>query len=157
MSRDGTRVLDAGTVIAQDPVQLPVLEGPKLYKRDGWYYIFAPIGGVGKTGSQAVGRARNIAGPYQWRVAAREGRHADTGTTPGGVTSRHQPAPAGSCTSTAPAAFGRIVYLEPVQWHDGWPVIGSPVAGETFGQPVTSAPLPVNLPMKQWAAAAGFR
>ena len=24
----------------------PTVEGPKFYKRDGWYYIFAPAGGV---------------------------------------------------------------------------------------------------------------
>ncbi|MEI9905435.1 MAG: hypothetical protein WDN06_16950 [Asticcacaulis sp.] len=35
---------------------------PKVYKRNGWYYIFAPIGGVDK-GGEAVGRARAITGP----------------------------------------------------------------------------------------------
>ena len=62
LSADGTRVLDEGKAIVEDRVNLPVLEGPKLYKRHGWYYIFAPIGGVG-TGGQAVLRSRNIYGP----------------------------------------------------------------------------------------------
>ena len=51
MSADGKHVLDEGRVIVQDPEHLPVLEGPKLYKRNGYYYIFAPFGGVG-TGSR---------------------------------------------------------------------------------------------------------
>lgn len=45
MTPDATRVLDEGTVVMEDPVNLPVLEGPKLLKRNGWYYIFAPYGG----------------------------------------------------------------------------------------------------------------
>ena len=67
LSSDGKRVLDAGTTVVEDAKALPVLEGPKLYKRNGWYYIFAPIGGV-ETGPQAVMRARNIWGPYEHRV-----------------------------------------------------------------------------------------
>ena len=55
-------MLDEGETIVEDRVNLPVLEGPKLYKRNGWYYIFAPIGGV-ERGPQAVGRARNITRP----------------------------------------------------------------------------------------------
>ncbi len=48
MAADGKSVLDDGKIIVQDPVHLPVLEGPKFYKRNGWYYIFAPMGGVGE-------------------------------------------------------------------------------------------------------------
>lgn len=66
MSWDGTTALDDGVVIAEDKARLPVLEGPKFHKRNGWYYIFAPIGGVTQ-GPQAVGRARNVEGPYEWK------------------------------------------------------------------------------------------
>lgn len=54
MGMDGTRVLDAGTIVVEGKARLPVLEGPKLYKRHGRYYIFAPIGGV-MAGPQVVG------------------------------------------------------------------------------------------------------
>jgi beta-xylosidase len=40
-------------------------------------------------------------------------------------------------------AFGRIVHLQPVQWRDDWPLMGEPVAGQTWGQPVASHALPV--------------
>ncbi len=66
MTEDGKKVIDDGKTIVDDPKQLPTLEGPKLYKRDGYYYIFAPFGGVGK-GSQAALRAKNIYGPWESR------------------------------------------------------------------------------------------
>ncbi len=98
-------------------VLLPVLEGPKLYKRDGWYYIFAPIGGV-ETGSQAVGRARKIAGPYEWRVVLAKGTTQIQGPHQGGYV--QTPAGAGWFLHfNSTGAFGRIAYLEPVQWRDG--------------------------------------
>jgi len=148
MSADGTRVLDAGTVIAQDPVNLPVLEGPKLVKRHGWYYIFAPIGGV-ETGSQAVGRARKITGPYEWRVVLARGSTPVQGPHQGGYVET----PKGEgwfLHFNSTGAFGRIVYLEPVRWRGDWPLMGEPVSGQTWGQPVEQAPVPVSVPARQW-------
>ena len=141
MSPDGTRLLDEGVVIAEDKEKLPVLEGPKLYKRDDWYYIFAPIGGVG-TGPQAVGRARRITGPYEWRTVL------EPGTTP--IQGPHQggwvETPSGQgwfAHFNSTGAFGRIVHLQPVTWVDGWPVMGAPIAGKTnAGQPGANWPMP---------------
>ncbi|HVJ02816.1 MAG TPA: family 43 glycosylhydrolase, partial [Sphingomonas sp.] len=140
MSPDGTRLLDEGKVIAEDKEKLPVLEGPKLYKRNGWYYIFAPIGGVG-TGPQAVGRARSIEGPYEWRVVL------EAGTTP--VQAPHQggyvETPSGQgwfAHFNSTGGFGRIVHLQPVRWVDDWPVMGDPIPGKLSGQPVLSHAMP---------------
>ncbi|MBP2278696.1 glycoside hydrolase family 43 protein [Sphingomonas sp. PL20] len=135
MSADGTRVLDAGIVVADDPKALPVLEGPKLYKRDGWYYIWAPIGGVDK-GDQAVGRARHITGPYEWRTVLTQGTTAVQGPHQGAWVET----PSGQgwfAHFNSTGAFGRITYLEPVHWKDGWPIVGDPP-----GQPVTTYPFP---------------
>jgi beta-xylosidase len=141
MSPDGTRVLDAGVIVAQDRARLPVLEGPKLYKRHGWYYIFAPIGGVG-AGPQAVGRARDIRGPYEWRdVMAPGGPLALKGPHQGGWVET----PSGQgwfLHFNAAGAYGRIVYLEPVRWRDDWPVIGEAAPGETTGRPVAGGAYP---------------
>ncbi len=141
MSPDGTRVLDAGTVIVEDKVRLPTLEGPKLYKRNGWYYIFAPFGGV-STGAQAVGRSRDIRGSYEWHTVLKPGTS--------GVQGPHQGAwvetPSGQgwfIHFNSTGAFGRIDYLEPLRWVDGWPIIGAPIPGDAeAGQPVASAPMP---------------
>jgi beta-xylosidase len=145
MSTDGTRVLDAGTTIVQDALNLPVLEGPKLYKRHGWYYIFAPIGGVG-TGGEAVLRARNIFGPYQWRIVLVPGQSAVDGPHQGGYVET----PGGEgwfIHFNSTGAFGRITYLEPVRWRDDWPVIGDPMGDGRQGQPVLEHTLPVRVPV----------
>jgi len=140
MSPDGTRLLDQGRVIAEDKEKLPVLEGPKFHKRNGWYYIFAPIGGV-STGPQAVGRARDIRGPYEWRVVL------EAGDTP--VQAPHQggyvETPSGEgwfVHFNSTGAFGRIVHLQPVRWTGDWPLMGRPIAGKVSGEPVLSHPMP---------------
>ena len=46
MSPDGTRLLDEGTLVYDGHGGDPTVEGPKLYRRKGYYYIFAPAGGV---------------------------------------------------------------------------------------------------------------
>ncbi len=135
MSADGKRLLDAGTTIVQDPVHLPVLEGPKLYKRNGWYYIFAPKGGVA-TGDQVVLRSRNLYGPYDWRVVLAQGSTHVNGPHQGGWVET----PDGRgwfLHFQQRGAHGRIDWLEPVVWKDDWPLMG--VAGE----PIAVGPLPV--------------
>lgn len=140
MSPDGRRVLDDGRVIVDDPRDLPVLEGPKLYKRNGYYYIFAPFGGV-TTGAQAVLRSRNIYGPYEHRVVLSEGSTSINGPHQGGYVET----PDGQgwfVHFQATGAHGRIVHLEPVHWVDEWPVIGEAPQGVTMGEPVRSALIP---------------
>jgi beta-xylosidase len=140
MSDDGTKVLDAGKVIVDDPANLPVLEGPKLLKRNAWYYIFAPYGGVEK-GPQAVLRSKHIYGPYQVRTVLAQG---DTG-----VQAPHQggyvETPKGEAWFVhfnSTGAYGRIVHLQPVRWVDDWPIMGEPIAGSTTGQPVMTHAMP---------------
>lgn len=140
MSADGTRVLDAGEVIVEDKVNLPILEGPKLYKRNGWYYIFAPIGGV-STGPQAVLRARSIRGPYEHRVILEPGASPLAGPHQGGWVET----PSGEgwfAHFNSTGAFGRIVHLQPVRWENDWPIIGEPLPGKTAGQPVATYAMP---------------
>lgn len=142
MSTDGSRVLDEGKTIVEDRVNLPVIEGPKLYKRHGWYYIFAPIGGVG-SGGQAVLRSRNIFGPFEWHVALVAGQTQVLGPHQGAYIDTPQGA-GWFVHFNSTGAFGRITYLEPVRWHDDWPVIGDPINDGTQGQPVTEHAVPVT-------------
>ncbi len=133
MKPDGTALLDAGKTIIEDKLALPVLEGPKVYKRNGYYYIFAPFGGV-ETGGQAVMRARSVDGPYEHRVVL----------TPGnGLNGPHQggwvDTPSGQgwfVHFNSTGAFGRITYLQPVTWKDDWPEMGQ------AGMPVSTAAYP---------------
>ncbi len=140
MSADGKSVLDDGKVIVEDPVKLPTLEGPKLYKRNGYYYLFAPFGGV-ETGSQAVLRSRNIYGPYDSRTVLSKGTTEVQGPHQGGYVET----PSGEgwfVHFNSTGAYGRIVYLEPVKWEEDWPIIGERLAGAATGQPVQSHALP---------------
>ena len=53
-----------------DGADLPgmlTLEGPKAYRQDGWYWIYAPAGGVAD-GYQVVFRSRDLHGPYEHRI-----------------------------------------------------------------------------------------
>jgi beta-xylosidase len=138
LSADGLHVIDAGRVVI-DGDRLPgyrTLEGPKLYKRNGWYWVFAPAGGV-REGWQSAFRARSIQGPYEDRIVLAQGG------TP--VNGPHQ----GALVETASGeswflhfqdrgAYGRIVHLQPTVWKDGWPVMGSDPDGDGTGEPVPS-------------------
>lgn len=140
MSPDGKSVLDDGKVIVEDKANLPILEGPKVYKRNGWYYILAPFGGVEK-GAQAALRARSIEGPYEQRVVLRQGTTDLQGPHQGGWVET----PSGEdwfVHFNSTGAFGRITYLEPLKWVDDWPLIGDPIPGDTAGQPVSTHAMP---------------
>jgi beta-xylosidase len=134
MSRDGKTLLDNGTVVFDDPDTQPVLEGPKFLKKDGWYYIIAPAGGV-PVGWQTVLRSKNVYGPYEAKIVLHQGDTEINGPHQGGLVDtesgewwfihfqdRH--------------AYGRIVHLQPAAWADGWPVIGVDQNNDGIGEPV---------------------
>jgi beta-xylosidase len=137
LNADATKVLDAGEVIIDGNklTNWTTLEGPKLYKRHGYYYVFAPSGGV-TGGYQAVFRATNIYGPYEHRIVLEQGK------TP--INGPHQGAwvdtPAGEnwfLHFQDRGAYGRVVLLEPMIWRDDdWPVIGDEPDHTGKGQPV---------------------
>jgi beta-xylosidase len=143
MSADGKKVLDEGREIMRDPKNLPTLEGPKMYKRHGWYYIFAPYGGV-PIGAQAVLRSRNIYGPYEYRTVLAQGNTQINGPHQGAYVET----PDGKgwfVHFQSRGAHGRIVHLQPVRWDDDWPVIGKADDAATVGEPVAEYPVPVAL------------
>lgn len=136
LNEDGTRFADDGrTVVEGAEIEgWTTIEGPKLYKRNGYYYIFAPAGGV-KQGWQAVFRSKEIYGPYENHIAM------DQGPTP--INGPHQ----GAWVSTSGGqdwflhfqdqeAYGRVVHLQPMVWKNDWPVIGEDPDGDGKGQPV---------------------
>lgn len=118
----------------------PTVEGPKIYKRNQYYYVFAPAGGV-STGWQIVLRSKNIYGPYERKVVMAQGNTM--------VNGPHQ----GAWVQTKAGddwflhfqdkeAYGRIVHLQPMQWKDNWPVIGEDADGDGTGQPVIQYKIP---------------
>jgi beta-xylosidase len=145
MDAGATRMLDDAGKIIIDGARYPgyfSVEGPKFYKANGYYYVFAPAGGV-EMGWQAVFRSRSITGPYEAR------RVMDQGDTP--VNGPHQgawvDAPDGKdwfLHFQDKGAYGRVVHLQPMRWQDGWPVIGAPGRTPGVGEPVTTYAKPVQ-------------
>jgi beta-xylosidase len=109
-------------------------EGPKLYKRDGWYYVFAPSGSV-KGGWQGVFRSRTLQGPYEGRDVLDQGATSINGPHQGAWVTT----PAGEdwfLHFQDTDSYGRRVWLEPMRWKKGWPVIGQDRDGDGIGEPV---------------------
>lgn len=131
-----------GTKITSDPVLVfdgndgvnHTIEGPKLYKRNGYYYIFAPAGGVA-TGWQLALRSKNIYGPYEVKTVMAQGKSPINGPhqgawvdTPGGES--------WFINFQDKGAYGRIIHLNPMQWINDWPIIGIDKDGDGCGEPV---------------------
>ena len=134
MSRDGKKILDNGTIIFQDMNKEPVIEGPKLFKKDGYYYISAPAGGVSK-GWQCILRSKNIYGPYEDKIVLHQGNTSINGPHQGGLVELKS----GQwwfMHFQDKDAYGRIVHLQPVEWIEGWPLIGKDINNDGIGEPV---------------------
>lgn len=134
MSPDGKRLLDNGRVLYENTDRQPVIEGPKVFKIAGWYYILAPGGGV-PTGWQAALRSKNIYGPYEDKVVMHQGSTPVNGPHQGGLVELES----GQWWFVHfqdRGVYGRVVHLQPVEWKDGWPLIGEDIDGDGIGEPV---------------------
>lgn len=134
LSADGTQTIGESKIIFDGHQNHPTVEGTKLYKRNGYYYIFAPAGGV-STGWQLVLRSKNIWGPYEEKIVLAQGK-----TT---INGPHQGAWVDTQTGEDwfihfqdKDAYGRIVHLQPMVWKNDWPVIGEDLDGDGTGEPV---------------------
>ncbi|HEY4611866.1 MAG TPA: glycoside hydrolase 43 family protein, partial [Bacteroidota bacterium] len=134
MSPDGTAILADSTMLFDGRESHPTIEGPKMYKRGGYYYVFAPAGGV-KSGWQTALRSRNIDGPYEDKIVLQQGSTA--------VNGPHQGAWVETQTGESwfihfqdRGAYGRVVHLEPMRWSDGWHLVGEDYDGNGIGEPV---------------------
>lgn len=135
MSADGMKLLDDGVLVFDGHDAHPTVEGPKFYKRNGYYYIFAPAGGV-STGWQLVLRSKNIYGPYDEKIVLAQGKT--------NVNGPHQGAWVNTQTGEDwflhfqdKGAYGRVVHLQPMTWKNDFPVIGIDADGDGTGEPVT--------------------
>lgn len=72
LSTDATKAITQSRIVFDGHEAHQTCEGPKLYKRGDYYYIFHPAGGV-PTGWQVVLRSQNIYGPYEWKKVLAQG------------------------------------------------------------------------------------
>ena len=134
MKADGTKTIDAGVMVYDGHDDDPTIEGPKFYKRNGYYYIFAPGGGVA-TGWQTLLRSKNIYGPYERKVVMDQGESITNGPHQGAWVST-QTGEDWFLHFQDKEAYGRVVHLQPMKWQNDWPVIGVDKDGDGKGQPV---------------------
>lgn len=134
LSPDGKKAVGESKIIYDGHDIDPTIEGPKFYKKNGYYYIFAPAGGVA-TGWQLAMRSKNIWGPYERKIVMDQGQTV--------VNGPHQ----GAWVDTATGedwfihfqdvgAAGRLTHLQPMTWRNDWPVIGEDKDGDGCGNPV---------------------
>ena len=137
MSWDGKQLLGTTTTVANGST----LEGPKLGKRNGYYYIFAPEGGI-DNGYQVVFRSSAILGPYQSKTILEQGSTNTNGPHQGSWIDL----PNGQSWFyhfQQNGGWGRIAHLEPAQWGtDDWPKIGVDLDGNGIGEPVAQPKKP---------------
>ncbi len=137
MSTDGLRAVSEDHFIfnGNDPDHPAItIEGPKVYKRNGYYYIWAPAGGV-KDGYQVVLRSRNIRGPYEIKKVMHTGNTVINGPHQGGLVDTVN-GDEWFIHFQDRGLYGRICHLQPVTWKNEWPIIGVNPDSDDCGEPV---------------------
>ena len=107
-------------------------EGSQLFKVNGKYYLFNIAWPKGGMRTVIIHRADKITGPYEGKVGLQ-----DLGVAQGGLIDT----PDGNWFAYLFRDFGsagRIPYLVPVKWIEGWPVLG------TDGKVPEALDLPAN-------------
>lgn len=140
MAPDGTSLLDDGVLVFDGNENHRTMEGTKMHKRNGYYYILAPAGGV-PTGWQTVLRSRHIYGPYEDRIVLHQG-----GTD---VNGPHQGAWVELDNGEhwffhfqEKQPYGRIVHLQPARMENDWLLIGKDINNDGIGEPVSAWDMP---------------
>ncbi len=130
LSADGTRAIGQPVIVFDgNGTENRTCEGPKFYKRDGWYWIMCPAGGV-PTGFQLAMRSKSPYGPYEHKIVLAQGKTSINGPHQGGwVHTKY--GEDWFLHFQDKEAYGRVVHLQPVDWSSGWPIMGKK------GEPVT--------------------
>jgi beta-xylosidase len=157
MDWSGTKVLDSGKVIYRGPMA----EAAKIYKIKGVWYIFISewyrpdpnadefAEGAPDDRKQIVLRSttNSIYGPYEKKIVLERGNSFARSCSQGALVQ----APDSSWwyyhqliqNSNSPFQ-GRPQCLQPVEWIDGWPIIGNDIDDDGIGEPVLMHKKPVT-------------
>ena len=166
LSADGTKPIGQPVIVFDgNGTENRTCEGPKFYKREGWYWIMCPAGGVPE-GFQLAMRSKSPYGPYEHKIVLAQGKTNINGPHQGGwVHTKY--GEDWFLHFQDKEAYGRVVHLNPVDWSTGWPIMGKkgePVS--TYKKPQSSSNVIVNpvesdefnAPVigKQWAWHANY-
>jgi len=144
LSADGTQAIGQPVIVFDgNGTENRTCEGPKFYKREGWYWIMCPAGGV-PTGFQLAMRSKSPYGPYEYKVVLAQGKTSVNGPHQGGwIHTKY--GEDWFLHFQDKEAYGRVVHLQPVDWSTGWPIMGKngePVI--THKKPQSASNLIVN-------------
>ena len=134
LNKGGTQVVDKGKLVYDGHELDTIVEGSKIYKRKGFYYIFASAGGV-STGGQLVLRSKKIYGPYERKIVMDQGSTNINGPYQGAWVTT-QTGEDWFLHSHDKGAYGRALHLEPMKWVKDWPIIGLDKNDNGKGEPV---------------------
>lgn len=140
MSPDGMTIAPQAVLVFDGQEKHPTIEGPKMYKRNGYYYIFAPAGGV-KPGWQTILRSKNVYGPYEDKIVLHQGNTNINGPHQGGYVELES-GESWFIHFQDQYAYGRVVHLNPIRWENDWPLMGVDTNSDGIGEPVTTYPKP---------------
>lgn len=128
-------LVNGGVDLSEKPIWI---EGPHIFKRDGWYYLCCAEGGTGPGHSQVIFRSKTVDGPYiPWEKNPILTQRDLDGNIPGAVTCTGHAdleiGPDGNWWAVFLAMrpyenglspMGRETFMLPVEWtDDGWPLI----------------------------------
>ena len=160
-----TQLVNGGVDLSKKPVWI---EGPHIYKREGYYYLLAAEGGTSVNHSQVAFRSKDVKGPYipydKNPILTQRGLNPDRKNP---ITSTgHADLVEGPDGNTY-AVFlgvrpyegdfyntGRETFIAPVKWTNGWPVINPNFEEVQYNYPVNfkeqkQKSLPLNGNFKQ--------
>lgn len=152
-------LINGGTDMSKKPVWI---EGPHIFKKDGWYYMICAEGGTGYNHSEVVFRSKSVYGPfvsYENNPILTQ-RHLDRNRPNPVTTAGHADfvqtkdgrwyAVFLACRPYEGGHFniGRETFMLPVTWKDGWPVIleGDAAIASSYPVPMPELTKKVNNP-----------
>lgn len=125
------------------------MEGCRLYHIGDYYYIYATY--PGWPGRQTILRSKDLWGGYEEKMVL-----ADKTATHQGALVQTEAGEWWTLLFRDNGTLGRMPFLLPVKWEDGWPIIGNDgKAGDKYSKPVTTdqypvTPLPTNDPFRSY-------
>lgn len=135
MAPDGESLIGQPKIVYDGHDVDVTIEGTKFYKRNGYYYIMSPAGGV-PTGWETILRSKSPWGPYERKVVLAQGDTDINGPHQGGWVDTPDGGEDWFIHFQDVGAVGRIVHLNPVHWIEDWPVMGVDKDGDGCGDPV---------------------
>lgn len=141
LNAEGTKAIsDPVIVFAGNGTENRTCEGPKFYKRNGWYWVMFPAGGV-PTGFQVAMRSQSPFGPYEAKKVLAQGKSKINGPHQGAWI-HTQYGEDWFMHFQDKEAYGRVVHLQPVTWKDNWPVMGKVPSKGYCGEPYETYKMP---------------